>query len=378
MKQNEIQQFDVELGARSYPILIGQGLLEQSHIADYINGNQALIVSNDCIAELYLDEVINGIRKSLPDCQLDWLCIAEGETNKTLQTYASILDRLMQLQHNRTTTLIALGGGIVGDITGFAAASFQRGVNFIQVPTTLLAQVDSSVGGKTGVNHPLGKNMIGAFYQPQAVIIDTNTLATLPDREFHAGLAEVIKYGLIRDSDFLDWLEDNLQRLMAKDDAALTTAINRSCRIKAEVVASDEHEKNIRAILNFGHTFGHAIESLTQYSQYLHGEAIAIGMVMAADFSQRLGYIDTEELERIKQLLIAMNLPVSLESVLLESGPQAIDPATMMHAMGADKKVSNGTMRFVILQKVGDALVIDNNYELALQATLRHFTHFES
>ena len=288
---SELQTLNVNLGARSYPIYIGENILGNSDLLlPHIHGNQVVVVSNETVAPLYLDQLI----KSVGQPQIETIILPDGEKYKTLATLETILNQLLSKHCARDTTLIALGGGVVGDIVGFAAACYQRGINFIQVPTTLLAQVDSSVGGKTGVNHPLGKNMIGAFHQPHCVIADTNTLSTLPSRELSAGLAEVVKYGLIADAEFFTWLEKNMPRLIQMEKQAVAYAIEQSCRCKAEVVASDELEQSgRRALLNLGHTFGHAIETGLGYGQWLHGEAVSCGMVMAAEFSARLGWIST-------------------------------------------------------------------------------------
>ena len=289
-----MQKLDVSLAERSYPIYIDRGLLGQDLIRGHVRGNQVMVVTNETIAPLYLDAVTRG----LGDLQCDTLILPDGEQHKTLATLERIFDALMAHRHSRTTTLVALGGGVIGDMVGFAAACYQRGVDFIQVPTTLLAQVDSSVGGKTAVNHPRGKNMIGAFHQPRAVVIDTAVLDTLPEREFAAGMAEVIKYGLIRDPEFFQWLLDNQAALAARDTAPVAEAILRSCRNKAEVVAADETEQGNRALLNLGHTFGHAMETFTGYRDWLHGEAVSAGMVMAARMSLELGWLKQADLDR--------------------------------------------------------------------------------
>jgi len=342
-----LEKLTVDLGDRSYPIYIGNGLIARADLyAQHIAGKQVLVVSNETVAARYLP----ALQKCLPFSQtLDVCLLPDGEQYKTLDTYSQVIDTLMSKRHNRATTLLALGGGVVGDITGFAAATYQRGVGFMQIPTTLLAQVDSSVGGKTGVNHPGGKNMLGAFYQPQCVIIDTDVLNSLPEREFSAGLAEIIKYGLIWDGEFFSWLEDNMQALRAKEQGALVRAIKTSCQIKALVVAQDEHEKGLRAILNFGHTFGHAIEKLTNYKRYLHGEAVAIGMVMAADLSQRSGLLSADDVDRLKVLVFAAGLP--------ERADQDIDTQDMLNAMGMDKKVIDGVLRLILIDAIGSARI---------------------
>ena len=294
-------RIDVTLpGERSYPILVGNGLLGTPDLLEPYTGNQALVVTNAAVAGLYLPQV----RRSLVGVdQVDVVEIGDGETFKTLGTYAAILDALIGKRHNRSTTVVALGGGVVGDVAGFAAATYQRGVGLVQIPTTLLALVDSSVGGKTAINHSAGKNLIGAFYQPRAVIADVGVLATLPEREFRAGLAEVIKYGIITDAAFFGWLESHMDDLANRDPSSLVHAIRRSCQIKAEVVADDEREQGRRVILNFGHTFGHAIETVTGYERFLHGEAVAAGMVMAMDLSVRLGRSTDQDAERVRRLI---------------------------------------------------------------------------
>ena len=337
---------EVALGARSYPIHIGQGLLDQADLLrPHIRGRQVLIVSNSTVAPLYLDRV----RRTLSDCVVAECILPDGEAFKDLAHLDQIFTALLSHRFNRDCTLVALGGGVVGDMTGFAAAAYQRGVDFIQIPTTLLSQVDSSVGGKTGVNHALGKNMIGAFKQPNVVIIDTDVLSTLPDRELRAGIAEVIKYGLIRDLPFLEWLEANIPALLAREPAALAEAIRRSCENKAAVVAADELEQNdVRALLNLGHTFGHAIETGMGYGVWLHGEAVATGMLMAADLSMRLGWISAADVRRTRELLIRAELPVA---------PPAMSPDDYLEHMAVDKKVKDGQLRLVLLQQLGAAVV---------------------
>lgn len=339
----------VELGERSYPIVIGSGLLGGAFdLGEYLAGDDCLIVSNDTIAPLYLDK----LQADLPGRSVGTISLPDGEEFKTLDTASSILDTLVASGAHRDTTVIALGGGVVGDIAGFAAACYMRGVAFVQVPTTLLAQVDSSVGGKTGVNHPGGKNLIGAFYQPRIVLIDTDTLATLADRELRAGMAEVIKYGAIADAEFFAWLETNMPALLGKDPEALAHAVRRSCEIKAEVVAEDERESGRRAILNFGHTFGHAIERCQGYGEWLHGEAVAAGMVMAA----KLSGVEPSELSRLQKLIEAAGLPVA---------PPRVGAAAMMNAMGMDKKVLGKRLRFVVLESLG-AAAVTSDYDPSL------------
>lgn len=341
-----MRQLNVDLGDRSYPIYIGEKLLaDRQSIVPHIRGRQICIVTNDTIAPLYL----SSLQEVLHDYQVDTVVLPDGESYKNLETLNLIFDGLLGARHNRTTTLIALGGGVVGDMTGFAAACYQRGVDFIQIPTTLLSMVDSSVGGKTGVNHALGKNMIGAFYQPRCVIADTALLKTLPPRELSAGFAEIIKYGLIADYPFFEWLEENISALLARDRVALAYAVERSCQIKADVVAQDEREGGIRAILNLGHTFGHAIETAQGYGNWLHGEAVAAGMVMAADLSWRRGGITRLELDRTIALLQQANLPVK--------SPAEMTDETFLSLMGVDKKVLDGRLRLVLLESMGKALV---------------------
>ena len=331
----------VDLGERSYPIVIGSGLLGGVFdLAEYVTGGDCLIVSNEIVAPLYLE----ALQANLGGKTVETISLPDGEIHKTVATLEAVFDKLVGSRANRDVTLIALGGGVVGDITGFAAACYMRGVAFIQVPTTLLAQVDSSVGGKTGVNHPLGKNLIGAFHQPQIVLIDTDTLVTLPERELKAGFAEVIKYGAIADAEFFTWLEANIDALLARDTEALTHAIRRSCELKALVVAEDEREAGRRAILNFGHTFGHAIEQCQGYGEWLHGEAVAAGMVMASMLSD----IRKEDVARLIDLLRRAGLPVK---------PPAIGAGAMQEAMRMDKKVLGKQLRFVLLRQLGDAVV---------------------
>lgn len=342
----KIRKLSVDLGERSYPISIGEGLLQQPGLLNpYIHGQQVLVVTNETIAPLYLQPVL----ESLSSFQVESAILPDGEKYKNLETLNTIFDTLLSKKHNRTTTLVALGGGVIGDMTGFAAACYQRGVNFIQLPTTLLSQVDSSVGGKTAVNHPNGKNMIGAFYQPQCVIADTSTLNTLDDRQLRAGLAEVIKYGLITDAEFFGWLENNIDLLLGRDSEALAFAIERSCENKAKVVSQDEREGGIRAILNFGHTFGHAIETFQSYKEWLHGEAVAAGMVLAAELSQAMGWLSEQEVIRIQALLVKCDLPVV--------PPSSMSSDMFFELMSVDKKVLDGSLRLVLLKSIGDAVV---------------------
>ncbi|MBI5040356.1 MAG: 3-dehydroquinate synthase [Gammaproteobacteria bacterium] len=354
-----MRTLQLDLGARSYPIYIGTQLLADSRLfTPHIHGKQVLVVSNVTVAPLYLD----ALQSALPGYTLKHINLPDGEVYKTLDTLNMIFDALLENRFNRRCTLIALGGGVVGDICGFAAASYQRGVDFIQVPTTLLAQVDSSVGGKTGVNHKLGKNMIGAFHQPNCVVIDTDTLNTLADRELSAGLAEIIKYGLIRDPEFFTWLEQNLDRLLARDPEALAFAIERSCRNKAEVVSADERESGQRALLNLGHTFGHAIETGTGYGTWLHGEAVGTGMLLAAELSARQGWLNTTQVERITRLLERARLPVQT--------PASMNTEQFLDLMAVDKKVLDGGLRLVLMKAIGEAIVTSDFDARHLRATL--------
>lgn len=352
-----MQVLTVNLDDRSYPIYIGEQLLSRPElITRHIKGKQVCVVTNETVAPLYLDLLLEGLN----GLQVDAVVLPDGESHKTLEVWADIFNVLLEARHNRTTTLIALGGGVVGDMTGFAAACYQRGVDFIQIPTTLLSMVDSSVGGKTGVNHPLGKNMIGAFYQPQCVLADTSLLASLPPRELSAGIAEIIKYGLISDYEFFVWLENNMDTLMAGDKDALAYAVKRSCENKADVVAKDEREGGLRAILNLGHTFGHAIETAQGYGNWLHGEAVSAGMAMAADLSWRRGAINEHDLQRVIQLLRRANLPVK--------APADMTPDQFKQLMGVDKKVLDGRLRLVLLESMGKAIVTsDINADLLQQ-----------
>lgn len=348
-----MQTLEVDLGARSYPIFIGEQLLARSDLfKPYLAGKQVCIVTNETVAPLYL----NALQEALTGIQISSVRLRDGEEYKTLAELNAIFDNLLEHRHNRTTTLIALGGGVVGDMTGFAAACYQRGVDFIQVPTTLLAQVDSSVGGKTGVNHPLGKNMIGAFHQPRCVIADTDTLKTLPQREFSAGIAEIIKYGLICDLEFYHWLQLEMDGLMSRDPQLLRAAIYRSCANKAKVVAADEREGGLRAILNLGHTFGHAIETAQGYGNWLHGEAVAVGMLMAVDLSARLGWVEAKAVDTLRELLLRARLPVV--------APKGMTVDQFLQLMAVDKKVLDGQLRLVLLRAVGSA-VVTSDFPLA-------------
>lgn len=355
----------VGLADRAYPLHVGQGLIARAQLfAPAIRGSQVMLVTNETIAPLYLPRLEHTLLQLPGVSQVNHVLLPDGESHKTLTMVERIIDALLEKQHNRRTTLVALGGGVIGDMTGFAAACYQRGVPFIQVPTTLLAQVDSSVGGKTGVNHPRGKNMIGAFHQPACVVIDVDTLTTLPEREFRAGLAEVIKYGLIRDPGFFAWLEKNMRGLMARDKALLTESILRSCANKAAIVEADEREEGVRATLNLGHTFGHAIEAGAGYGTWLHGEAVAAGMVMAMDLSVRLGLLEDEQRLRGMRLIEAASLPLS-------PPPMQID--RFLDYMQVDKKNVNGRVRLVLLRGIGDAFVTDDFSHALLMQTLNRY-----
>lgn len=351
-----MQTLNVELGDRSYPIYIGDNLIDSpelflNHVAAGDKG-RVLVVTNDTVAPLYLQRVLDA----LGGIEKDHLILPDGEQYKTLDTLNKIFDHLLERKYDRGCTLIALGGGVIGDITGFAAASYQRGVHFIQIPTTLLSQVDSSVGGKTGVNHRLGKNMIGAFYQPRCVLADTEVLKSLPEREIKAGLAEVLKYGLINDAEFFHWLANRRESLLALDTEAITTAIQKSCQHKADIVAADEREGGVRALLNLGHTFGHAIETASGYGVLLHGEAVAVGLVMAADLSMRLGWLSIPEAAEIKRVLQNFGMPI---------GPPAdITEKTYLDLMGSDKKARQGQIRFVLMKSLGQSVLTTNADEI--------------
>lgn len=349
----------LDLGERSYPIYIGPQLLKQPELYQpHIRGRQVMLVSNETVAPLYLDTV----KAALTGYRIAQVILPDGEEYKNLDILNRIFDALLEHRFNRNCCLVAVGGGVVGDMTGFAAASYQRGVDFIQVPTTLLAQVDSSVGGKTGVNHRLGKNMIGAFHQPRCVLADTDTLSTLDDRQLAAGLAEVIKYGLIADADFFTWLEDNIDRLRARETDALIYAIERSCRCKAEIVAADERESGKRALLNLGHTFGHAIETGMGYGNWLHGEGVAAGMAMAADLSARHGWISASDVERIRTLLSRAKLPVA--------PPPEISRQQFLDLMAVDKKAVDGGLRLILLEAIGGARISADYDPRLLEDTL--------
>jgi len=355
-----MQTLTVGLAERSYPIHIGCGVLEQAALLlPHIPRQRAVIISNTTVAPLYLGRVGEALQAAGVEVQS--IVLPDGEQYKSAESLAMIYDALLRAHSERSTPLIALGGGVIGDLTGYAAATYLRGVPFIQVPTTLLAQVDSSVGGKTGINHPLGKNMIGAFYQPRVVLADTAVLDTLPDRELRAGIAEVIKYGLIRDLPFFEWLETNMYKLLARNSEALQYAIARSCRNKAEVVGNDERESGERALLNLGHTFGHAIENGMGYGVWLHGEAVAAGTLMAADLSQRLGWLGAQDVARIRRLFEQVGLPVI--------APR-LGSAKYLELMGLDKKVVQGRIRFVLLKALGTAVITDEVPQPLLDETL--------
>jgi 3-dehydroquinate synthase len=350
----------VELGERSYPIHIGRALLSQPELVlAHLAQRKVAVVTNPLIGELYLERFAAGLQAQ--GVTVVPVVVPEGESHKNWETLNRIFDRLLSERCERKTTLVALGGGVVGDLTGFAAAAYLRGVPYIQVPTTLLAQVDSSVGGKTGINHPLGKNMIGAFYQPRLVLADTETLNTLPDRELSAGLAEVIKYGLVRDAAFLAWLEANMSRLLARDGPALAHAIGRSCEIKAQIVGEDERETGVRALLNLGHTFGHAIETGLGFGTWLHGEAVAAGSMLAAQLSQRMGLLSEPDVGRIAALFEKARLPTRAPDLGI---------ARYLELMGLDKKVEQGRLRLVLLERIGSAFVTSDFPQPSLESVL--------
>jgi 3-dehydroquinate synthase len=352
-----VETIVVALGERSYPLHLGPGVLAEAALYG-VTAKQVLIVTNEVVAPLYLEPV----RTALRHCAAETLVLPDGERHKTLTTFATVIDRLVDGRFHRDSCLIALGGGVIGDLTGYAAASFQRGIDFVQVPTTLLAQVDSSVGGKTAVNHPRAKNMIGAFHQPTAVLADTDTLRTLPARELAAGLAEVIKYGVIVDAHFFAWLEQHIDAVRALDPDALTHAIRRSCEIKAAIVAEDERERGRRALLNLGHTFGHALEAIGGYERWLHGEAVAIGMALAARTSTALGRLAASECERIERLLARAGLPARASGV---------DPDDLLERMRGDKKADRGGLNLILVDALGKAVVARAPADQTLRAVLR-------
>jgi 3-dehydroquinate synthase len=353
-----MESLSVALGSRSYPIHIGADLLGRADLyRPYLDGGSVAVVTNEVVAPLYLPRVKAGLQGA----RITEVIVADGEQAKSWQALNSIFDTLLKARCGRDTLVVALGGGVVGDLAGFAAATYQRGVDFVQVPTTLLAQVDSSVGGKTAINHPLGKNMIGAFHQPRAVIADVGTLDSLPDRELRAGLAEVIKHGLALDEAFTRWLEGNIEKLVARDRNALSYAVRRSCELKAAIVTADERESGVRALLNFGHTFGHAIEAGAGYGAWLHGEAVAAGMVMASELSQRIGNIQKSDVARVRDLLRRAGLPVA--------GP-ALSPDQMLELMAVDKKAAKGRVRFIVLEAIGKAALRGDLAAPAIRAAI--------
>ena len=355
---------NVELADKSYPIYIGSNLLSsKSLLSDHIQGKQVMIVTNTTIAPLYLEK----LKDALSDFNVESVVLPDGEEFKTLETLNKVFDALLKAKFDRSSTLVALGGGVVGDITGYAAASYQRGVNFIQVPTSLLSQVDSSVGGKTGVNHELGKNMIGAFYQPKAVIIDVDTLDTLSDQEYSAGMAEVIKYGLLGNADFFSMLETNIESIMARNKDLIIEIIFNSCKDKASIVALDEFERGKRALLNLGHTFGHGIENAFGYGNYLHGEAVSIGMVMAAKLSMDEGHLSNEDAIRVESILSKADLPISIK--------KSIGSETLIEAMSLDKKSIDGKIRLVLLKALGDSYLTDSYSKENFNKVINNFCH---
>ena len=355
---------NVELADKSYPIYIGSNLLSsKSLLSDHIQGKQVMIVTNTTIAPLYLEK----LKDALSDFNVESVVLPDGEEFKTLETLNKVFDALLKAKFDRSSTLVALGGGVVGDITGYAAASYQRGINFIQVPTSLLSQVDSSVGGKTGVNHELGKNMIGAFYQPKAVIIDVDTLDTLSDQEYSAGMAEVIKYGLLGNADFFSMLETNIESIMARNKDLIIEIIFNSCKDKASIVALDEFERGKRALLNLGHTFGHGIENAFGYGNYLHGEAVSIGMVMAAKLSMDEGHLSHEDAIRVESILSKANLPITIK--------KSIDSETLIEAMSLDKKSIDGKIRLVLLKALGNSYLTDSYSKENFNKVVNNFCH---
>ncbi|WP_230660840.1 3-dehydroquinate synthase [Psychrobacter sp. I-STPA10] len=355
--------------SHNYPIIFADDCIMATQIAPFIHGRQVLIVTNETVAPLYLDALVNGLTKGgeaatedkPSNFEVACCILPDGEEYKTQQYINQIYDALMTRHFNRDATLVALGGGVIGDMTGFAAATFMRGVNFIQIPTTLLSQVDSSVGGKTGINHPLGKNMIGAFWQPQMVLADMHTLSTLPQRELSAGMAEVIKYALIMDESFLTWLEENMSALMRLDKQAMAAAVARCCQYKATIVAADEREAGKRALLNFGHTFGHVIETHEGYGTWLHGEAVAVGMLQAAELSYKMGWLSSADVGRIESILQQAGLPIR---------PPKIALTTAKQLMSHDKKVKSGQLRLILLKSIGDAIVTSKFDESMLNEVL--------
>ncbi len=359
-----MKTLNIDLGHHQYPIHIGGGILsDASLLAPHIHGRQVFIVSNEIVAPLYLDRLLETLGDGY---QIATYILPDGEQTKSLTQAEAVFTEMLSFPFDRSATVIALGGGVVGDLTGFCAACYQRGVNFIQIPTTLLSQVDSSVGGKTGVNHALGKNMIGAFYQPQVVIIDSDTLSTLDDRQFSAGMAEVIKYALLGDIDFLVWLEDNIESVMARDQEAIAFIIERSCQSKADIVIEDEKEKGVRALLNLGHTFGHAIENAKGYGVWLHGEAVGLGMLMAADLSQKMGRLSELDVARVRAILLAAKLPVS--------AVEGVSSEQLRRLMSVDKKVLDGQLRLVLYTALGQADIVPDAPEEMIMQTLDDYT----
>lgn len=353
----------IDLGYHRYPIHIGRGLLANPElIRPHIHGSQVFIISNEIVAPLYLETLLGALGDSYV---VATHILPDGEQTKSLKYAEQVFTRMLEVPCDRGATVIALGGGVVGDLSGFCAACYQRGIRFIQVPTTLLSQVDSSVGGKTGVNHPLGKNMIGAFHQPEVVIIDNQTLATLDRRQFAAGMAEVIKYALLGDIDFLEWLEGNIDAVMARNDEAITEIIERSCQAKADIVVEDEKEKGVRALLNLGHTFGHAIENARGYGDWLHGEAVGLGMLMAADLSRRMGRLKQADVDRVRRILERADLPVE--------GVDGVEAGQLRALMSIDKKVMAGQLRLVLYRELGRAEVVADAPEDLIMQTLEHF-----
>lgn len=349
----------LDLGSRSYPIYIDSGLFNSSELlSSHIRNKRVCIVTNTIVAPLYLDK----IKEKLSGFELDEVILPDGEAEKNLANFELIMSHLLANEHGRDTTLIALGGGVIGDITGFAAASYQRGIDFVQIPTTVLSQVDSSVGGKTAVNHPLGKNMIGAFYQPKAVIIDIDSLATLPIREFNAGMAEVIKYGILGDYKFFLWLEDNVDLIKANDKDTLSRMIESCCQCKADIVACDEKEAGVRALLNLGHTFGHAIEAEQGYGNWLHGEAVATGMVLASKLAVAMNLLEVSDFCRIESLIKAFDLPLK--------APENMGFDEFVRHMRRDKKNIGGKLRFIIPTAIGQSEIRDDVTEDVLQQIL--------
>ncbi len=354
-----MQTVKVDLADRSYQVYIGDALLGNPHpVFDLCNGKTVLIVSNETVAPLYMET----LAASLTGADIHNLILPDGEAFKTAEHWSRIIDKLVDIRATRDATLFTLGGGVIGDLGGFAAASYMRGINFVQVPTTLLSQVDASVGGKTGFNHPRGKNLIGAFHQPGAVLVDIDTLETLPGREFSAGLAEVVKIAAIRDAEFLGWLETNGEAIMARAPAALTNMIRRSIINKADVVAEDERESGVRALLNFGHSFAHALETLTRYRQYLHGEAVAIGMMVAGELSESRGLCEAGFCERLGKLLLSFDLPLSI--------PASLDADTILETMKLDKKVIAGSTRLILVKSAGQGIIDSSSDKLQITAAI--------